>query len=614
LFCPTVFMRTFRLFFLASACTHAQAGHSLRGYSRTQPFYSPFLRPSSIHPTNAHPSPHVQPTTFYSYSPVSRGGNNHWVLSLPICPQDPKDRKVQCRVVPTKTLRPTPPPVPVSVSTPNDHGDGFVIQIQVACVHFPISAKTTGKMTCEIVPQALCLPPAPPTNAEAGSSKLRKAGGMTAYPGMECEDAMQAHSSKHDDNPYPSTPPAMNDVACISFGYGINKIPTVGTCNMVSEDACGSHLQTGVHLQETAPLDAITAIDDVSADDDDRRLTSIGSFFGSIFGRRRLGKMEYLSMMAVDMATAFPDITCAAAMKEHMKMIAGLLQNKNNGINGAAPYTDPIAPGVEDPSTRPEAPTSRPVIPVTRAVCPADCAEYFDGCNTCQCSGDGTKAPVCTEMACFTTTEPKCLKEFMTTQPTTAPTQEPTAAPTQTPTNIPTNKPTATSTIQPSNAPTSSPTKAPTTLAPTTTPTAPPTMEPTAAPTKAPTTLAPTAAPTAPPTMEPTAAPTKAPTTLAPTAAPTAPPTSPCEDQDAAVQAIASAFGVSSCKQVLAFCANPMPVPAALIPKTTEPRFTDLSPGLQADLRPLLEDKNPLPLSSILGVTCPVTCKAGCAA
>lgn len=117
-------------------------------------------------------------------------------------------------------------------------------------------------------------------------------------------------------------------------------------------------------------------------------------------------------------------------------------------------------------------------------------------------------------------------------------------------------------------------------------------------------------------TSNPTTSPTSAPTTQAPTKAPTPPSTEPvCEDHPAAVAAVASVFGVSSCADVLSFCANSMAIPPALVPKDDDPRMQAVSPALKAELRALMEDTSkPMQLNQVLTVACPITCEAGCAA
>jgi len=41
----------------------------------------------------------------------------------------------------------------------------------------------------------------------------------------------------------------------------------------------------------------------------------------------------------------------------------------------------------------------------TNRLCPSDCAVWFDGCNTCQCSEEG---PICTKIACSVMETPYC--------------------------------------------------------------------------------------------------------------------------------------------------------------------------------------------------------------
>jgi len=45
-------------------------------------------------------------------------------------------------------------------------------------------------------------------------------------------------------------------------------------------------------------------------------------------------------------------------------------------------------------------------------VCSNNCVAWFDGCNTCKCSGDGTKVEWCTEIFCPNSGEAYCLHNY----------------------------------------------------------------------------------------------------------------------------------------------------------------------------------------------------------
>jgi len=90
-------------------------------------------------------------------------------------------------------------------------------------------------------------------------------------------------------------------------------------------------------------------------------------------------------------------------------------------------------------------------------------------------------------------------------------------------------------------------------------------------------------------------------------------PTKSCEDHDAVVEAVASAFGVSDCAQVKKFCSNAMPIPAAMIPIAGDPRRAAIPAPLQSELDTLLKTPS-LKLSDVLSIGCPLTCQSGCGA
>merc|ERR1711939_155480 len=63
----------------------------------------------------------------------------------------------------------------------------------------------------------------------------------------------------------------------------------------------------------------------------------------------------------------------------------------------------------------------------------------------------------------------------------------------------------------------------------------------------------------------------------------------PCEDQNAVVATVAGEFGVSSCSQVTAFCANQMPIPAHMLPvSAADPRLTGVPAYLVKGLQGLV--------------------------
>jgi len=94
----------------------------------------------------------------------------------------------------------------------------------------------------------------------------------------------------------------------------------------------------------------------------------------------------------------------------------------------------------------------------------------------------------------------------------------------------------------------------------------------------------------------------------------------PCEDQNTVVATVAGDFGVSSCSQVTAFCANQMPIPAHMLPASpADPRLTGVPAYLVKGLQGLVAnseraDDKPVTLDAVLSLACPMTCKAGCAA
>jgi hypothetical protein len=63
---------------------------------------------------------------------------------------------------------------------------------------------------------------------------------------------------------------------------------------------------------------------------------------------------------------------------------------------------------VENPSTKNVTDSSSCLKDFSNNCIPSDCTEWFDGCNTCQIEED--ESLMCTEMACFRSTEPNCLQ------------------------------------------------------------------------------------------------------------------------------------------------------------------------------------------------------------
>merc|ERR1712137_563912 len=90
-----------------------------------------------------------------------------------------------------------------------------------------------------------------------------------------------------------------------------------------------------------------------------------------------------------------------------------------------------------------------------------------------------------------------------------------------------------------------------------------------------------------------------------------------CSDHNDLIATVAAPFQITSCAQVVPFCANPMPLPPALIPTAEDPRLDQLTESLRADLLALLasaETGAAIQLNSVLALACPNTCNTGCAA